>query len=533
MNFSIIAAIIIFVILFSIGVYANSHSYFCSLISCNNDFECIDQCDESHWYYGNGICSQDCCPPPSPMHCRYDSRVCADSDTSDGFPNINCQIRTCSAECDQDSDCICSKDECIENDYYDYPDNGTCDESCKCRCEPIIAINDSRCIKSLIEVNKTTEPNELFCNGTIISLMIRGVGKNLQIVDFLPGYVILDSELPVECEYDNETRKITCSLDNITAGEEKLFSFNVNVTQLGHALTNIYPDSGVSYINNLGNNTFVSFPETYVNVLGSEGSKEICDDGIDNNCNGLIDSNDSECYQCEDGDNDSFYNYSIICPIGNDCNDSNPSINPNATETCSDGIDNNCDGKIDCNDFTCNSNPICVTNGGFIGGGPIIGGSAPITTYCSDKACNGKENCTSCPKDCMKTGEICCNGIAYNGNCCVDVDCGRGFECSIAKKCNPLNIVEEVVQAEPKICLEDWICTSWSECKNDMQIRKCVDKNACDSNKSKPEENQACKTESIGFMTGLLTLLGSPSGFTPLAVLITFIFLLFWKRRKK
>jgi hypothetical protein len=36
-----------------------------------------------------------------------------------------------------------------------------------------------------------------------------------------------------------------------------------------------------------------------------------------------------------------------------DCNDNNPSINPGATEVCTDGVDNDCNGQIDGNDYNC------------------------------------------------------------------------------------------------------------------------------------------------------------------------------------
>jgi MYXO-CTERM domain-containing protein len=38
-----------------------------------------------------------------------------------------------------------------------------------------------------------------------------------------------------------------------------------------------------------------------------------------------------------------------------DCNDSDPSVNPGAFENCSDGVDNDCDGLIDAADPDCNT----------------------------------------------------------------------------------------------------------------------------------------------------------------------------------
>ena len=74
---------------------------------------------------------------------------------------------------------------------------------------------------------------------------------------------------------------------------------------------------------------------------------EICDDHIDNNCDGLIDGNG------EDKDGDGWPAApDLTCGAG-DCNDNNPSVHPGAQEICNDGIDNNCDGLRDAEDPQC------------------------------------------------------------------------------------------------------------------------------------------------------------------------------------
>ena len=69
---------------------------------------------------------------------------------------------------------------------------------------------------------------------------------------------------------------------------------------------------------------------------------EVCDNGIDDNCDRLIDLWDSDC--CDDADGDGFTDEACGGP---DCDDSDPTANPGMQEIQGDGVDNDCDGTID------------------------------------------------------------------------------------------------------------------------------------------------------------------------------------------
>jgi len=93
------------------------------------------------------------------------------------------------------------------------------------------------------------------------------------------------------------------------------------------------------------------------NSFINPGAVEICGDGLDNNCDGQIDETCGTPPVCPDRDQDG---YTDAACGGADCNDADPTINPGAPEICGDGIDNNCNGLVDEN-CGAPSGAACVT----------------------------------------------------------------------------------------------------------------------------------------------------------------------------
>ncbi len=63
---------------------------------------------------------------------------------------------------------------------------------------------------------------------------------------------------------------------------------------------------------------------------------------------------DPGCASCPDRDGDGHRGRFCVSP-GDDCNDMNPLISPSATEICDDMIDNDCDGRVDIVDSDCST----------------------------------------------------------------------------------------------------------------------------------------------------------------------------------
>jgi hypothetical protein len=89
------------------------------------------------------------------------------------------------------------------------------------------------------------------------------------------------------------------------------------------------------------------------NPTAFPGNTEVCD-GVDNDCNGDIDSDAVNRLEWPvDLDGDGFAgSLALDCfeqgfEQLNDCDDTDPAVNPNATESCSNETDDNCDGYVD------------------------------------------------------------------------------------------------------------------------------------------------------------------------------------------
>ncbi len=108
------------------------------------------------------------------------------------------------------------------------------------------------------------------------------------------------------------------------------------------------------------------------NAAINPDAPEICTDGIDNNCNSLVDAADPDAVNCPvdacfDNDGDQYSPEGWFCgPI--DCDDFDAAVNPGAVEACGDGIDNDCDGALDREDRECNGGD-CLSQ--LFGGGNI------------------------------------------------------------------------------------------------------------------------------------------------------------------
>ncbi|MBW2529303.1 MAG: hypothetical protein JRI23_34320 [Deltaproteobacteria bacterium] len=163
-----------------------------------------------------------------------------------------------------------------------------------------------------------------------------------------------------------------------------------------------------------------------------------CTDGADEDCDGLVDCDDADCDAapaclpttgCGNGICESSEDR---CSCAADCG-----TPPTAESSCSDGVDEDCDGLVDCDDGDCASDSAC----------------AP-TTGCGNGTCDAGEDRCGCPADCgtpPATEALCANG--GDDDCDGDVDCNDS-DCASSTSC----------VAPPTCSSKGASCTSAAQC---------------------------------------------------------------------
>ncbi|MBT5030068.1 hypothetical protein HON03_02270, partial [archaeon] len=107
-----------------------------------------------------------------------------------------------------------------------------------------------------------------------------------------------------------------------------------------------------------------------------------------------------------------------------DCNERDATINPQASEDCADGLDNNCDGLIDCADSSCSSDSACSSYSCDIA---ICNNDLD----CADQGDNNYCNLDGCCVDICEDENLALGVEVLSSICYSNDDCGTLQECNI------------------------------------------------------------------------------------------------------
>jgi hypothetical protein len=171
------------------------------------------------------------------------------------------------------------------------------------------------------------------------------------------------------------------------------------------------------------------------NASINPGATEDCSDGIDNDCDNLIDTFDPNAVGCQVDNDGDGYDSTV------DCNDNNASINPGATEDCTDGIDNDCDNLVDLQDPSAEGCPLACTDNDLdtynIEGGEC--GTADCNDFDAGVNPASPENCTDgIDNDCDNKTDCddsaCVGDSACLADFCIDYNDRRS--CKSDPRCN-------------------------------------------------------------------------------------------------
>ena len=190
---------------------------------------------------------------------------------------------------------------------------------------------------------------------------------------------------------------------------------------------------------------------------------EVCDDGIDQDCNGLVDDADGSQTWYADTDGDSYGDedqllYSCESSVvgyvldNQDCDDADYDTSPAAFEACGDGVDNDCDGTVDTDavdvpwyrdaDEDGWGNPDdtttdCAPPDGYVGNAQDCDDSDTSINPDVEEVCNNgvDDNCDESPGACELAGTISLSAVDVDLSG-EDIDDNAGYSIANAGDVN-------------------------------------------------------------------------------------------------
>ena len=243
---------------------------------------------------------------------------------------------------------------------------------------------------------------------------------------------------------------------------------------------------------------------------------ELCDNGVDDDGDGRIDCVDPECAfdpscgseNCTNGvDDDGDFRIDCLDPncfwdpacggAGDDDDDDDddggiPGIGGIFTENCINNIDDDGDGRVDCDDLSCLINPLCW----FLNEDCSDGSDNDLdgAVDCADVDCSSDSNCIPelCTNNTDDDGDgdtDCADEECFTAPFCVGEECGNGMdddsdgltdcedpECSVHPTCvaeicsdNADNDADGLVDCDDPECAGQPVCAAANEdCFNDI-----------------------------------------------------------------